>query len=81
MNDDAIITKLGGTSAVAIYCGTRLSRRVTTQMVSNWRKHGIPFLYRPSIKAMARELGVIIPIDFVPGEFPIQEEVIPNGQR
>jgi hypothetical protein len=77
MDAISLIKALGGTRQVAGMMAERLGKRVTLPMVSNWRKRGIPILYRPALKAVAEERRIAIPHDFVPGEYPPQSSVDP----
>jgi hypothetical protein len=60
---DDLIGALGGSRAVAEYCG------VSGQVVSNWRNlqrgYGISREYRPTVAAMAAERGVSLPEGFL----------------
>lgn len=64
-----LITQLGGPTLVAQFCTKRVKTPVTMNMVCMWKQRGnIPYLYRPAVRAMAREIGVDVPENFVPGD-------------
>lgn len=56
-----LIHDLGGPSTVA----AELGGDVTPKAVSNWGKRGVPWRYRPAVKALADKLGVAVPSGFL----------------
>ena len=59
MTSEQIIDGLGGTGAVA----DRL--RLSQNTVSNWKRRGIPWRYRPAIAAMASAASIDLPAGFL----------------
>ena len=60
MTETDLITRLGG----AKYVSERTGASKTA--VCNWRHNGIPWRLRTGIAALANELGVELPDDFLP---------------
>ena len=58
------IEALGGPTVVAKAVSYHLGKGFTVQMVSNWKKRGIPFRYRGVLTVLAQEKGVDTPEDF-----------------
>ena len=54
-----LITQLGGPK----YVGDRVGANETT--VCNWRHNGVAWKYRVAVAALANELGVELPDDFL----------------
>lgn len=59
MTDAELIEALGDTGAVAKQLG------LSQQQVSNWKRRGISWRYRPTIAALARRRKLAVPSDFV----------------
>ncbi len=60
-----LIDRLGGTVKVAKAAGERAGERLRPQSVTQWRKRGIAGDWRPTIAAMAADLGIEVPDGFL----------------
>lgn len=54
-----LIEELGGTRAVSERLGLKLNR------VSNWKRRGVPWPYRPTLAEWARRKGKKVPAGFL----------------
>lgn len=62
-----LIDALGGPSAVAGLVSRRvgLDKPMTSQMVSNWRRRGVPWRHRGFLASVARERDIGVPPGFL----------------
>ena len=60
MSEPDFITQLGGPK----YVGERVGAEETA--VCNWRTRGVAWKHRVAVAALAKELGVGLPDDFLP---------------
>ena len=60
MSELDFITQLGGPK----YVGARVGAEETA--VCNWRNRGVPWKHRVAVTALANELGVELPENFLP---------------
>lgn len=66
----ALIDALGGPKTIAdkVSDTLNITPRLKPQAVSNWRRRGIPYAYRPILQRMARSAAVRLPDDFMQPE-------------
>jgi hypothetical protein len=62
----AFLDRLGTPTAIRDYVVKRLHiKRLSRHAVSMWKIRGVPYVYRPSLIALAEERGVKVPAGFL----------------
>lgn len=66
----ALLDALGGPKDIAVQVSAILNLvpALKPQAVSNWRRRGIPYAYRPILQRMAKGAGISVPDDFMQPE-------------
>lgn len=60
-----LIDALGGPTTVAEIISEKYGHDYSPQMVSNWKRRGIPFAFRPHLAEIARRAGAAVPDGFL----------------
>lgn len=66
----ALLDALGGPKEIAAHVSASLNLLpcLKPQAVSNWRRRGIPYAYRPILQRMAKHAGISVPDEFMQPE-------------
>lgn len=67
MTHGELIKALGGGTKVADWFASKGKPAIDREAVYKWQNNGVPWRWRVHIAKMAKEQGVKVPKDFVPG--------------